>query len=98
MLTIRLARQGRKKMPFFRVVLTEHTKPIQSWYKEILGWFNPLTHTHEIDVPKVKEWVAKGASISERVAKILYNDTKDATFSNFIEQRERVRTTKKQPE
>ena len=27
MLVIRLSRQGRSKRPFYRVVLTEHTKP-----------------------------------------------------------------------
>jgi len=36
MLKIRLARHGRKKAPFYRIVLTEHTKPAQSGYKLVL--------------------------------------------------------------
>jgi ribosomal protein S16 len=36
MLKIRLARHGRKKAPFYRIVLTEHTKPAQSGYQTVL--------------------------------------------------------------
>jgi ribosomal protein S16 len=36
MLKIRLARAGKKNMPFFRVVLTEHLAAPKSGYKEVL--------------------------------------------------------------
>ena len=59
MLKIRLARGGKHKAPFYRVVLTEHTKPVKSGYKLVLGWFDPLKHTSKIDADAVKEWIAK---------------------------------------
>ena len=96
MLSIRLSRHGRTKLPFYRVVLTEHTKPAKSGYKAVLGWFDPMKHVLEVDVALVKEWVAKGAQISERVAKLLYAQTKDALFQKFYVERTRTAKTKKE--
>ena len=50
MLTIRLSRHGRSKRPFFRIVLTEHTKPAKFGYKEVLGSYDPLNHILQADV------------------------------------------------
>lgn len=88
MLKIRLARHGRKKLPFYRIVLTEHTKPSQSGYKLILWWFNPLSHTMEANVAEIKEWISKWAQPTERVAKLLFADTKDNFFKNYFVERE----------
>lgn len=94
MLTIRLARGGRKKRAFFRVVLTEHTKPAQSWFKEILWWFDPFLHSSEIQVDKVKERISKWAKPSPRVAKILFNNTKDTMFEKYFVTKNLERKTK----
>ena len=88
MLKIRLARHGRKKLPFYRIVLTEHTKPAQSGYKLVLGWFNPLSHTMEANVAEIKEWISQWAQPTERVAKLLFADTKDNFFKNYFVERE----------
>ncbi|MCK9466985.1 MAG: 30S ribosomal protein S16 [Candidatus Absconditabacterales bacterium] len=88
MLKIRLARHGRKKLPFYRIVLTEHTKPAKAGYKLVLGWFNPLAHTMEADVSAIKEWISKGAQPTERVAKLLFADTKDDFFKKYFVERE----------
>lgn len=88
MLKIRLARHGRKKLPFYRIVLTEHTKPAQSGYKLVLWWFNPLSHTMEANVEAIKEWISKWAQPTERVAKLLFADTKDNFFKNYFVERE----------
>jgi small subunit ribosomal protein S16 len=88
MLKIRLARHGRKKLPFYRIVLTEHTKPSQSWYKLVLWRFNPLSHTMEANVPEIKDWISKWAQPTERVAKLLFADTKDWFFKNYFVERE----------
>jgi len=94
MLTIRLSRQGRTKKPFFRVVLTEHTKPVKAGFKEVLGWYNPLTHTLEVNTDTIVSWIAQGAKPSERVAKLLYTHTKNDLFKKFIVVRERTRKSK----
>ena len=72
MLKIRLSRAGKKNMPFFRVVLTEHTAAAKHWYKEVLGFYNPLTKEFKInDVEKVKEYLSKGVQFSPRVEKLV---------------------------
>ncbi|AHB40986.1 TPA: 30S ribosomal protein S16 [Patescibacteria group bacterium] len=96
MLKIRLSRQGRKGRPFYRVVLTEHTKPVKSSFKEVFGWFDPLAHKMEVNVEMIKSWIAKGAQLSERVAKILFAETKDAIFQKFFIERTRTAKTKKE--
>jgi small subunit ribosomal protein S16 len=96
MLSIRLSRHGRKKLPFYRVVLTEHTKPAKSGYKEVLGRYDPMKHALEVDVAVVKSWIAKGAQLSERVAKLMFQQTKEALFQQFFVHRERTATTKKE--
>ena len=59
MLTIRLSRHGRKKIPFYRIVLTEHTKPVKTGYKDVLGWYDPMKHALEVDIQRIKERISK---------------------------------------
>ena len=94
MLRIRLARGGKHKTPFYRIVLTEHSKPVKSGYSDVLGRFDPLHHKMELDVEKAKKWIAEGAQPSSRVAKLAYAHTKDEAFKKFIILTERVRTIK----
>lgn len=96
MLTIRLSRQGRTKRPFFRIVLTEHTKPVKAWFKDVLGWFDPLNHKMEVDVDAVSAWVAKWATLSERVGKLIYNETKNEAFKKFVVIRQGTKKSKKE--
>lgn len=96
MLVIRLSRQGRSKRPFYRVVLTEHTKPAQCWHLEVLGSYDPLKHDLNVDVESIKTWISKGAQPSERVAKLLYKSTNDSMFKNFYKEIERKGVTKKE--
>ncbi len=66
MLTIRLQRIGKKNDPRFRVVLTDHTKPVKSGEIEILGTFNSKKTPSEFIVKedRVKYWISKGAQPS----------------------------------
>lgn len=87
MLKIRLARHGRKNLPFYRIVLTEHTRPAQSGYKLVLWWFNPIAHEMDVNLDEVKLWLSKWAQLSERVAKLLYAKTKDDMFKKYFTER-----------
>lgn len=72
MLKIRLSRAGKRNSPFFKVVLTEHTASAKSGFKEVLGFFNPLTKEfHLTDTSKLKNYVANGVQFSPRVEKLL---------------------------
>lgn len=94
MLAIRLSRHGRSKRPFYRVVLTEHTKPAKSWYKQVLGSFDPIKHDFQADIDTIKTLISQWAKPSERVAKLLFQSTKDDSFHKFFEERERKGVTK----
>jgi ribosomal protein S16 len=96
MLVIRLSRHGRKNLTVYRVVLSEHTKPVKYWYKEVLWSYDPLKHVFQADVESIISWIKKWAQPSERVAKLLLKETKNELFNKFIEHRERKGTTKKE--
>ena len=72
MVKIRLARFGRKKKPFYRIVVTDSRKGRDSGWIEVVGYYNPLTNpkTIEMDIEKVNDWIKKGAQMSERVEKL----------------------------
>lgn len=72
MVKIRLARYGRKKRPFYRIVVTDSRRRRDSGWIESIGYYNPLVEpkTVEIDMAKLNDWVNKGAQMSERVAKL----------------------------
>ncbi|UFX83089.1 30S ribosomal protein S16 [Candidatus Absconditicoccus praedator] len=94
MLKIRLARTGRSKRPFYKIVVTEHSKPANTGFKSVLGWYNPMEHKVEADLEKAKKHINNGAKPSERVAKILYNVSNDEFFAKFFSYKERKRTKK----
>lgn len=94
MLKIRLARWWKHKSPFFRIVLTEHSKPSQSWYKEVLWWFDPINHKIEVNVEKSKDLIKNWARPSERVAKLLYKVSSDEYFKGFYSEIERNKKPK----
>ena len=48
MVTIRLARIGKKKRPFYRVVVTEKTRPRNGRFVEIVGTYDPLKKPAEV--------------------------------------------------
>ncbi len=75
-LKIRLARHGSKKRPFYRIVIADARAPRDGRYIERIGSYNPLlAKTDEnrviVDADKAKEWLAKGARPTERVARFL---------------------------
>ncbi len=72
MTTVRLTRMGRKKKPFYRVVVTDSRKRRDSGWIEAIGYYNPLTEpeTIKIDMDRLNYWKSVGARVSDRVAKI----------------------------
>ncbi len=96
MLVIRLSRHGRKNLAVYRIVLSEHTKPVKFWYKEVLWSYDPIKHALIVKVDEIISWIKKWAQPSERVAKLLFKETKNELFNKFIEHRERKGITKKE--
>ena len=56
MLTIRLSRIGKKKKPFYRVVVIERTRPRNGRIREAVGTYDPLKKPAEIklDAERIK--------------------------------------------
>jgi len=79
-LTIRLARIGKKKRPFYRVVVTEKTRPRNGRFVEIVGTYDPLKKPAavEVDRDRVEYWLSKGAQPSDTVRTILQRNPKPA--------------------
>lgn len=71
MLKIRLRRVGKKNQPSYRVVVVEHTAPVQGSYLELLGSYNPRATTFMVKEDRVLHWLNHGAQPSERMAKLL---------------------------
>jgi small subunit ribosomal protein S16 len=75
MVKIRLARGGRKKRPFFFVVVADSRCPRDGRFIERVGHYDPLKTTEGckavINMDRVKYWLSKGAKVTERVVVLL---------------------------
>ncbi len=70
---IRLARFGSKKNPIYRVVVADARSPRDGRFIEIVGRYNPRTEpsTIELDEPKIRDWLSKGAQPTDSVRRLL---------------------------
>lgn len=73
---IRLSRGGSKKRPFYKIVVADQRSPRDGRFIEKLGYYNPLLPQDseqriKVEADKVKEWLAKGAQPTDRVARML---------------------------
>jgi len=70
---IRLARRGRKKRPYYHVVIADARAPRDGKFIENIGSYNPMTvpATIEIDRDRAYEWLQKGAQPTETVKALL---------------------------
>ena len=75
MLAIRLARIGKKKHPFYRVVVMDKRRPRNGRTVEVVGTYDPLKKPAEIklDAERVKYWLGCGAQPSDTVRSFLRN-------------------------
>ncbi|MCH5313391.1 MAG: 30S ribosomal protein S16 [Helicobacter sp.] len=69
---IRLTKMGRKKKPFYRIVVTDSRKKRDGGWIESLGYYNPLVEPPLVkyDAQRLEYWKSVGAKMSERVAKL----------------------------
>jgi len=68
-LSIRLSRVGKKKQPFYRVVVIDKRKARDGRFVEIVGTYNPLKNPPDVqlDADRVKHWLGHGAQPSDTV-------------------------------
>ena len=75
-LSIRLARAGAHKKPFYRVVVADKRMPRDGRFLEKIGTYDPLLADKRqrvrLSVERAQHWMARGAKPSRRVALFLH--------------------------
>ncbi len=75
MVTIRLARGGSKKRPFYQVVAADSRNVATGRYIERLGFFNPIAAGQEerirVDLDRYNYWIGVGAQPTDRVKQVI---------------------------
>jgi small subunit ribosomal protein S16 len=74
-LSIRLARVGKKKKPSYRVVVIDKRRPRNGRFVEVVGTYDPLKKPAEIklDSERIQYWLGRGAQPSDTVRSFLRN-------------------------
>ncbi|SPJ34104.1 30S ribosomal protein S16 [Kushneria phyllosphaerae] len=85
MVTIRLARGGAKKRPFYHLHVTDSRVKRDGRYLEQVGFFNPIARGQQerlrIDLERIEHWQSQGAQLSDRVAELVRFARKQQTAS-----------------
>ena len=71
--TIRLTRMGKKKRPFYRLVVLDSRKRRDGAYLANLGYYNPFVEPHEVRLhaDEIVAWLGKGATVSNTARSLL---------------------------
>ena len=70
---IRLKRMGKKKAPFYRIVVADSRAPRDGRFIEEVGTYDPTKDPSVFDLKEesVKKWLDNGAKPTETVGKLL---------------------------
>ncbi len=69
---IRLRRMGKKKNPFYRIVVADERSPRDGRFIDEIGTYDPSKDPSEyhVDEEAAKKWLADGAKPTETVGRI----------------------------
>lgn len=78
MVKIRLQRAGKKKAPFYHIVIADSKSPRDGKIIEQIGTYNPMTEPSELvlDREKVAQWIKNGAKPTETVKRLIEKEAK----------------------
>ncbi|UCF30347.1 MAG: 30S ribosomal protein S16 [bacterium] len=84
--SIRLKRMGKKKQPFYRVVVADSRSPRDGRFIDIIGTYDPKKDPAEIVIKEEKalEWLRTGAKPSDTVRSLL---SKKGIMKKFDEEK-----------
>ena len=73
MVKIRLQREGKKKAPFYHIVVADSRSPRDGKIIEQIGTFDPMTNpaTIVLSKEKVEYWIKNGAKPTDTVKKLI---------------------------
>lgn len=74
--TIRLTRMGRKKRPFYRLIVTDSRNRRDGAYLENLGYYDPFADPYEAKLheEEILTWLRKGATMSETARSLVQRE------------------------
>ncbi|MBA3538998.1 MAG: 30S ribosomal protein S16 [Deltaproteobacteria bacterium] len=75
---IRFSRQGKKKSPFYRIVVADKRKARDGKFIELLGTYHPTTKVLKMDSEKFEKWLKVGAQPSGTLAAIVRRTARTA--------------------
>ncbi len=80
MVKIRLARGGRKKKAFYRIVAADSRMKITGRFLETIGFYNPVSNPKEfkIDDERLAHWISEGAELTDTVNSLVKKFAKTA--------------------
>ena len=78
MVKIRLQRVGKKKAPFYHIVVADSKSPRDGKIIEQIGTYDPMTKpsTIVLDNEKVANWIKNGAQPTQTVKALIAKSTK----------------------
>ncbi len=100
MLTIRFSRIGKKKKPFYRLIISEKTKDTWGTYLEQLGHYDPQTKIATLKSDRIQYWIGVGAQTSNSVNNLLIKEgviKGDKEKSVFISKNRAAKIEKAKP-
>ena len=73
MVKIRLQRQGKKKAPFYHIVVADSKSPRDGKIIEQIGTYNPMVEPAAITVDneKFEQWIKNGAKPTDTVKALI---------------------------
>ena len=73
MVKIILTRLGKKKAPFYRIIVADSRSPRDGRFIEEIGTYDPTQDpsVYKIDEEAARRWLADGAQPTDEVAKLL---------------------------
>ena len=73
MVKIRLQREGKKKAPFYHIVVADSRSPRDGKIIEQIGSYDPMTNpsTIKLDLSKTEEWIKNGAKPTDTVKELI---------------------------
>lgn len=71
MLKLRLKRIGRKRAPSYRLVLMENTARRDGRPIEELGWYDPISKKHSVNLDKIHRLLKQGVKPTQTVQNLI---------------------------
>jgi small subunit ribosomal protein S16 len=88
---IRLKRMGKKKAPFYRIIVADSRSPRDGRFIATVGTYNPLTNPAEITVKEeeILDWLSKGAQPTDTVRNILSKEGIMEKYHNIRQKKDK---------